>query len=295
MKGVSQRLLITGASGFLGWNACLHARGEWQVFGLVHDHGVAMDDVTMLRGDLTDQDEATSLFRAAKPNAVFHLAAASAPNFCQMHPEITGRINVDAAAHLAGLAADTGIPFVFTSTDLVFDGETAPYRENDPVSPLSIYGEQKVRAEAEILERHPSAVICRMPLMFGEASPASGSFLQSMVRRLQAGDEVQLFTDEFRTPLSVRDAVRGLFLALEKARGEVLHLGGKERISRFDFGMLVVRVLGKWQEKLRECRLLDMPMAAPRPRDVSLDSSKAFALGFQPGAIESELEHILAR
>lgn len=254
-----------------------------------------MDEVTMLRVDLTNQEETTSLFRTVKPDAVFHLAAASGPNFCQLHPETTGRINVDAAVQLAGLAADSGIPFVFTSTDLVFDGEAAPYRENDPVSPVSVYGEQKVRAEAAILVRHPGAVVCRMPLMFGKASPVSESFLQSMVRSLEAGREVLLFTDELRTPLSARDAVQGLFLALGKTRGEVLHLGGRERISRLDFGMLVARVLGQQPEKLRGCRRLDIPMAAPRPRDVSLDSSKAFDLGFQPGQIESELGHILAR
>lgn len=295
MKGAARRLLITGASGFLGWNVCLHAKGEWQVFGVVHDHGVAMDGVTMLSGDLTNQDETTSLFRTVEPNAVFHLAAASGPNFCQLHPETSRRINVDAAVHLAGLAAEKDIPLVFTSTDLVFDGEAAPYRENDPVSPVSVYGEQKVRAEAEVLVRHPGAVICRMPLMFGEASPASESFLQPVARSLEGDREVRLFTDEFRTPLSARNAVQGLFLALGKTRGEVIHLGGRERLSRLGFGMLVAQALGRGQDRLRGCLRLDMPMAAPRPRDVSLDSSKAFALGFEPGKIESELEHVLAR
>jgi dTDP-4-dehydrorhamnose reductase len=293
MERAPKRLLITGASGFLGWNVCLRGRAAWQVFGVFHDHGVAMDGVTILRGDLTNYAEATDLFLRAKPDAVFHLAAASGPNFCQMHPEATRKINVDAAVHLAGMASESGIPFVFTSTDLVFDGEAAPYTEEDPVAPVSVYGEQKARAEAAILGRHPDAVICRMPLMFGKASPASECFLQPMVRALEGGREVRLFTDEYRTPLSARDAARGLFLALEKSGGGVIHLGGRERISRFDFGEVVSRVLGRGRESLTGCRRLDIPMAAARPRDVSLDSSKAFAMGFDPGQLREELKHVL--
>lgn len=295
MCNVPKRLLVTGASGFLGWNVCLHARAAWRVFGVFHKHDIAMDGVAFLRCDVTDHASARDLLRSVKPDAILHLAAASAPNFCQLQPEATKKINVDAAAHLAGLAAEAGIPFVFTSTDLVFDGKAAPYTEDSPVAPVSVYGRQKAMAEAVIRVRHPNAVICRMSLTFGRASPASESFLQPMLRELKAGREVMLFTDELRTPLSARDAARGLLLALENCEGGVVHLGGGERASRFDLGVMVTSILGRWRKNLRSCRRLDIPMAAPRPRDVSLDSSKASAMGFDPGHLQAELEEVLAQ
>jgi dTDP-4-dehydrorhamnose reductase len=69
----------------------------------------------------------------------------------------------------------------------------------------------------------------------------------------------------------------GLFLALEKVKG-IIHLGGKESISRYDFGRLLTEVLQLPEAGLKACRQKDVKMAAPRPIDVSLDSSKAFEI-----------------
>lgn len=294
VKPGRKRLLVTGASGFLGWNICTEGGKEWQVFGVVHSHPVECEGVTILRSDLSDGADVNELFRIAQPDAVFHLAAASRANLCQTRPDLTRKINVDASVHLARLSAERGIPFVFTSSDLVFDGRKPPYAEEDPVSPLSVYGEQKVLAEEGILFHYPEAAVCRMPLMFGNSGPASASFLRSMVEAMEENRELRLFTDELRTPVSARDAVQGLFLALEKVKG-LIHLGGRERISRFDLGLLVAQVLGRENARLTPCLQREFPMAAPRPADVSLDSSRAFSLGFNPGSLRAELKDLFLK
>lgn len=86
--------------------------------------------------------------------------------------------------------------------------------------------------------------------------------------------------------------MRGLLLALEKVSG-IIHLGGAERISRFNFGLLMMDVLGLRKAKLIRCRQKDLDLPAPRVPDVSLDSSKAFALGFIPLSLREELERLL--
>lgn len=285
------KLLITGSSGFLGWNLCQIAKPNWDIFGTYLSNAPTFPGVILLKLDLTNFDEVQAIFADIQPNAVIHTAAQSQPNFCQNNPEESHEINVTAATHLAGLCADAEIPFVFTSTDLVFDGLNAPYRETDPVSPVSIYGEQKVMAELEIADRYPKAAICRMPLMFGEAGPGSKSFLQPMLETLRDGKELSLFTDEFRTPVSATTAAGGLLLALEKVEG-LLHLGGKERISRYDFFQLAVEELQLENVKIKPCLQQDVEMAAPRPPDVSLDSSKAFELGYDPPTLREQLEQL---
>lgn len=285
------KLLVTGASGFLGWNICQIAKKEWEVSGTVFSHNIEISGVNILRVDLTNFKELKKAFRIICPDAVIHTAAKTDPNYCQVHRIESHRINVHTAVSIAGLCDAYSIPCVFTSSDLVFDGLNPPYHEEAPVCPVNFYGEQKVLAEKGMMRRHSMVVICRMALMFGFPGPVAASFIQPMLKAVREGKELRLFTDEFRTPINVSSAVQGVFLALEKVNG-ILHLGGSERISRYDFGMLMMDIFNIHNARLLPCRQKDAVMAAPRPPDVSLDSSKAFALGFKPLPLAEELEKL---
>jgi dTDP-4-dehydrorhamnose reductase len=287
------KLLVTGASGFLGWNLCHHAQANWKVYGTYFNHEVRIAGVTLSQTDLTDFTALDRLFMQVNPDAVIHTAAASKPNFCQANREKSYAINVVVAANIARLCGERNIPCTFTSTDLVFDGKNPLYKEDDPVCPINYYGEQKAIAEQKMREIYPAIALCRMPLMFGVPSPVSPSFLQGMVSNLQAGKEINLFVDEFRTPASATAASQGLLLAVEKQVQGILHLGGKERISRYDFGLLLADILSVSTDLIKPGKQADIAAVAPRSPDTSLDSSKAFALGYQPLSLKEELTNIL--
>lgn len=284
-----KKLLVTGASGFLGWNLCQIAKQEWDIYGISFSHAIEISGITSLKVDLRDFEELKRIFQEIQPDAVIHTAAQSSPNVCQSHPEESHAINVTASCNIAGLCADYYISCAFTSTDLVFNGLNPPYKETDSVSPVNLYGEQKVMAEAGMLERYPMTAVCRMPLMFGVAVAPAQSFMQPFIQTLRERKELSLFTDEFRTPASGTTAAKGLLLALDKVNGHI-HLGGKERMSRYEFGRLLVEVFELPSEGLKGCRQADVKMAASRPPDVSLDSSMAFKLGYAPLSLREELE-----
>ena len=286
-----KKLLITGANGFLGWNICRLAKGRWHLFGTVYSHPVDIPKVTTIKINLTDHSELKRLFQKVRPDAVIHTAAASDPNFCQVNPDVSYGINVMASVNIALLCSDYKIPYLFTSTDLVFDGLNAPYRESDPVCPVNVYGEHKALAEERVLKANPQSTVCRMSLMFGLSGPVAKSFIQPMLLAMQAGRELNLFVNEFRTPLSASSAVGGLFLVLNKVHG-IIHLGGKERISRYDFGKLMQRIFKFENARIRPCKQEEIHMPASRPADVSLDSSKAVALGFRPLSLIEELQNV---
>jgi dTDP-4-dehydrorhamnose reductase len=217
-----------------------------------------------------------------------HAAAMASPNVCQQRPAESRAINVDASLSIAGLCSDLAIPCVFTSSDLVFDGTSPPYDEQRPVSPISIYGEQKAEAERVMLERHDRVTVCRMPLMYGDAALPAQSFLQPLIRAMKIGEELTLFSDEFRTPVSGRAAAQGILLALNSGEKN-LHLGGRESVTRYEIGHKLARALGLPHAKLRPARQRDIPAIAPRPLNVSLDSRKAYALGYNPLLVDEEL------
>lgn len=128
-----------------------------------------------------------------------------------------------------------------------------------------------------------------MPLMFGDPSPVSGSFIQPIISSLLEKRIIKLFSDEFRTPASATSASNGILMLLQKKLYGLFHLGGRERISRFDMGTLIADLLDLNQPLIQKCLQKDFHTLAPRPKDVSLDSSKAYAAGYNPKLLVEEL------
>ncbi|MCP4353896.1 MAG: NAD(P)-dependent oxidoreductase [Desulfobacterales bacterium] len=289
---MKNRLLITGASGFLGWNICKQAASAWKVFGICNTHPVDIGSITSIKLDITKYAELKKLFSEIQPGAVIHTAAVSDPNYCQVNPSETHKINVNASADIAGLCTDFQIPCVFTSTDLIFDGLEAPYSESGRVNPVCVYGEQKAEAEKAMQSRCPEAAICRMPLMFGYTGGANKNFFYKMVQTLLEGKRVRLFSDEYRTPADTESAAKGLLLATEKIKG-IIHMGGPTRISRYEMGKMIARLLKVSESQVEPTLQKDIDMPAPRPPDVSLVSSQAYSIGYNPLDIEPACSNIL--
>lgn len=283
-----KKLLVTGASGFLGWHLSNFASENYDVYGTYYQNSVESDQFKLIKVDITDFKPLRQLFTQIKPDGIIHTAALSKPNFCQTHPSESYTVNVEASVNIARLCAELEIPLAFTSTDLVFDGLNPPYNEKSPVSPICIYGKHKTIAESKMLEIYPQTAICRMPLMFGQATPRANSFLQGFLGILQQGKQLSLFTDEYRNPVSANSACEGLLLSLAKVSGRI-HLGGRERISRYEFGLLMAEIFGFSRELITASKQKDVAMPAPRSPDVSMNSSLAYSLGYNPAPIKQEL------
>ncbi|MBE7380036.1 MAG: NAD(P)-dependent oxidoreductase [Leptolyngbya sp. SIO1E4] len=287
-------LLITGVSGFLGWHACRLLAPEWQVHGTYHQHPIALDQAVMYSLDLTDDDAVQASWDAIKPSAVLHTAAISKVNQCQQDPEGSFLVNVTGAVKLAERCAAAGIPFLFMSTDLVFEGTQAPYTETDRPNPVNHYGQQKAIAEAQILAAYPQGTICRLPLMYGAATPTARCFVQGFLQAIAAGQTLTLFTDEIRTPAEVTDVVQGLRLVLDQGITGIIHLGGPQRLNRYEFGLMMAQAFKLPAAAFQPGLQSSVPLSAPRPQDVSLNSQRAFSLGYAPRPAAAALGAIAA-
>ena len=290
-----QKLLITGASGFLGWNIARyiekHHKDDWQIIGSYQHNPVNLTNVEAIQIDLTNTTALNTVFSQHKPDAVIHAAAASKPAFCEEHPQIAYAINVFSSLKIAALCKKASIPLIFTSTDLVFDGTSAPYKETDPTSAVSVYGKQKVEAEKGILELYSDALICRMPLMFGDAPAHANLFFSFVLNSLKAGKELKLFCDDIRVPVSGQVASQGLLHVLGKASG-LLHMGGDEQVTRYDFGLKIVEAFGFQNADIKPISMDDVDFLAHPSKDVAMDCGKARALGFHPPSLATQLNSL---
>lgn len=283
---MSRKLLLTGASGFLGWQV-VKANPGWDIVGLVHTRQA--QGITNIQTDLTDLTQLRQILETEQPDAILHLAAESDVNKCQQYPDDTARLNVAPCEVLATYAAAQGIPLVYTSTDMVFDGVVAHYVETDRPSPINVYGSQKLAGEERIKALHPKACICRMPLMFGEDGTPSPRFLKPFLNWQPSMGSLTLFDDEYRSIAGGFSAARGLWLAIEQKWAGIYHMGGPQKLSRYDFGQLVNTIYG-FNISIKPGKQSDVQMLAPRPADLELNSTKAFGAGYQPLLVEHEMQ-----
>ncbi|MDZ7372381.1 MAG: SDR family oxidoreductase [candidate division KSB1 bacterium] len=266
----NRRILITGASGFLGGWLVQAAAEHGQVFAVYRRRAFPDAPARWLPCDLSDAAAAAALIRDVAPQVVIHAAAAANLDWCEEHRDQAYRINVCATQAIAQTCAAIGARLVYISSDMVFDGEQGGYAETDPVHPLSFYGWTKVEGERAVREAIANSVIVRTALMFGDPLYGGSSFSVWLEGELEAGKPVRLFMDQFRSPLWVGTAAQAIVeLALSEFVG-TLHLGGTERIDRFSFGSVLAEALGLRRDLLMPVPLRSVPMPAPRPRDLSL-------------------------
>lgn len=276
-------VIVTGATGFLGCHLLKELRSDFEIIALSHSRDFQpLDGVIYQHIDFTEIENFKKLLLHHSPIAVFHLAAIADAHICQHQPELAYFINVLATKQITDLCHDFQVALIYTSTDLIFDGKKGFYSEQDEPFPLSVYGKQKLEAEKQIQQFTTNYCILRLPLMIGEGTTEAPGFMNVFLNNLRTQVPQNLFTDEYRSPLHVQEAAKGLVLALKNKWQGIFHLGGKEKLSRYELGLRICEHFNISNHLLHPVLQKDLKLAAPRPADVSLNSEKAYALGFEP-------------
>lgn len=279
----TEKWLVTGASGQLGGHLLRLLDGDARVarvLALAGRNASPPTQAETARIDLRDQDALIAAVRAFAPHFVVHAGAMTAVGDAFKNPDDALRVNAAATEALADAAAACGARLVFTSTDMVFDGCLAPYSEDSPPSPTSVYGRSKVAAE-RMLARFPRALAVRIPLMYGHpCTPRPTTFVQQLTA-LSANAPLNLFVDEYRTPVWVVDAARALIGLARSGLCDaprrpatgfdgLIHVAGPERLSRLEMIQRAARLLGLPTASIRGVSRLSISASEPRPADLSL-------------------------
>ena len=274
-----QRILVSGVSGFLGRYVALSLKDHHAVLGIYHRHGIALDACQLARLDITDVEAVRQTCRAFRPDVVVHTAALGDVDLCERHPEQAHRVNVQGTEAMAQGAAAVGAKLIYISTDQVYDGRHGHYTEAEAPHPLMVYGWTKLQGEYRAAAICRDAVVLRLALMYGWGTPTRLNFIDWLIQRLQAGQEVPLFVDQYRTPLYVGQAseVIGRLISMP-AIGGMFNLGGAERINRYAFGLKLCEVFDLPKALLKPIEMDSALGLAARPRDCSMNSSKLGSL-----------------
>ncbi len=287
MEKLPKKMLITGASGFLGYTMCSDLRDRYEITGTYASHAFTLPGCSITKLDITDHNAVKETVNDLAPDIIVHAAAVSKPDTCEKHPETAKNINLNGTKYLAEAAHTIGARIAYVSTDMVFDGNQGMYTEADPPNPLNYYGQTKLDAERACLAHCPNSTVVRITLQYGMSNEFSSCFTDWIISNLRQANHINLFIDQYRTPTYVHDTVKGLErAALHAHPGTTFHLAAPDRIDRYTFARHLIAQFGFPEHLLVKKLMDDVPSSAPRPKDVSLDGGlfkKTF--NFQPRGV----------
>ena len=276
------KILLTGASGQLGpyiVRSLLRDQHELTLWSQSWPEPVFGIPVRQI--ELSDFDATGRAFAEVKPDVVIHAAAISNVQQALSDPTRAERVNTYATAALAELAAHHRARMIYLSTDLVFDGERdnsiTGYTERDGTRPLSCYAQTKLMGEGPVMLREQANLVLRLPLMIGPSLNSRIKFFDHLLAALRGSRKITLFDDEWRTPIAPDVVANGIALAAATGIAGLFHLGGPQRMSRYEIGTALARLIDADPATIVAASRLSIESSEPRPRDVSLDSSKWYA------------------
>lgn len=293
-----KKILLLGANGQIGHELRRSLSAQGTIIP-ANRTGLLPEGTPCEVADFDHPEYLPALLERHRPGIVVNAAAFTAVDRAEEYVDAACRANAEAPALLAGYCSEHGIPLIHYSSDYVFDGTgDRPYREEDPASPLGVYGASKRAGEVAILESGAPGVILRTSWVYG----AYGSnFLLTMLRQARASAELRVVSDQRGTPTPahlIADVTAEIVAAHPDTQG-ILHLAAGGETSWHGFAEAILA--GALRRGLipRLPRVLpipssDYPTRASRPAYSRLDTGKLEALlGRTMPAWETGLEAVL--
>lgn len=286
------KFLVTGSAGLVGSQVVKDlAESNNQIYSCYHNSKPEFGTPTQM--DLTNFENMTKVIENIKPDIIIHLAAMTNVDLCEKETDLALKINAKATEIISKQAAKHDSFFVYVSTDYVFDGEKGMKKENDSTNPIDHYGKSKLEGENAVRDLASSWCIARTSTPFG-IHPQKKSFPLFVIENLQAKKEINVITDQYTSPTYVPNLSRMIIEIATRQIVGIMHVGGATRISRYEMAEMIADKLSLDKKLFKPTTINEMNWIAKRPKDSSLDVSKAFAiLNEKPQAIEQSLDYFI--
>jgi dTDP-4-dehydrorhamnose reductase len=268
------KLVVLGASGQVGRELC---RLAWPA-------GYEITGFDRNGIDITERAAVVAAIARERPQIVINAAAYTAVDRAEAERDAAWAGNCQGPANLAAACRDAEIALIHLSTDYVFDGtKPGPYREDDPVNPLGVYGQSKEagdRAVRETLRRH---VILRTAWVY---SAHGHNFVKTMLRLAGEHPVLRVVADQIGSPTSAADiagAIRTVVERLDNGNRSwgTYHFTAGGAVTWHGFAEAIFALAAPWRGPpplVEAITTADYPTPARRPANSVLDCSRIGAV-----------------
>lgn len=264
--GTVKKILITGASGFVGGRVTEYLQGKYELLTPGHK-GM----------DITSEEETEKYISETKPDVILHLAAISNTGYCEEHPDESYLVNVTGVENLAKAAARHNVKFIFFSSDQIYNGnlESGLLSEDIPTEPENHYGRHKKIAEELALSICPDGVALRATWMYDIERPGMkthGNFVINMQKAADSGSPIRLATREYRGITWIDEVVRNIPYTFDLPGG-IYNFGAENLMNTYETGMEYAKLLTDTPE---EIIIADTERFPEHIRNISISMKKAY-------------------
>lgn len=285
------RILVTGRDGQVARSLAERGAGHEMIFA-------GRPEL-----DLADPDSIARTVEAASPDLIVSAAAYTAVDQAQDEPDLAMAINGEGPGLLARAAARIGAPIIHLSTDYVFDGALdRPWREDDPVAPLNVYGATKLAGEQAVAASGAAYAILRTAWVY---SPFGTNFVRTMLRLAETRDELPVVEDQLGCPTSALDIAEAVLAIAttwhaepKRGTGEVYHFAGGGETSWAEFAQAIFAestLRGGPAAEVKGIPAANYPTKARRPANSRLDCGKFTRDFYAPPPWRDSLRAVMAR
>ena len=260
------KLLIIGGSGYVGQYLCKYLNNiignDFEIYSTYNNTNIFNDFSHLFPNVkksfkidfLSNNCEIFNLLKDLKPDFIINTSAMSAVLQCQENPENAFKIN-DPSWWAKESILNGCKRFIHFSTDMVYRGNNAPYKEDDESNPIPsmIYGLSKKKGEENLLNKIPvtilrSALVIGPPSITGKGRGSCLDWIKNSLEKSSPENPVKFFDNEERSPLLVYDMVKVCGEIILKhndiPNSLILNVGGDSDSSRYEIGKSFAERLG---------------------------------------------------
>ncbi|MTI30913.1 SDR family oxidoreductase [Xanthovirga aplysinae] len=287
------KVFLTGANGLLGQKLVQLLASDPQIELIASGRGPSRlpqipYTYKYITVDICKEEEVIKVMDTYSPDAIINTAAMTNVDQCEENRTSCWKNNVEAVKYLIKAAESCGAYFQHVSTDFIFDGTAGPYEETAVAQPVNYYGESKLAAEELVKTSKLSWSIIRTVLVYGLAYDMSRSNIILWVKNsLEKNKEIQVVTDQWRTPTLAEDLAQGCYLALKNQAIGIYHISGKDFLTPYEMAIKTADFFQLDKSLIKKANSSNFKQPALRPPRTGFIIKKAIKeLGYAPHSFD---------
>lgn len=285
-------ILLTGGSGLLAVNWLYSKNNEYIVYLGLNERKIYPDNCQVIPLNFFSEESLMKQIETVGPSVVIHTAGLTSVEKCESNPELAFHINVDLSTMIANVTRRLGVRLVHISTDHLFEGNASMLSEEEPRQAINVYGMTKALAETKVEEINPDALIIRTNF-YAWGTSYRKSFSDHIIESLRNDQCISLFDDVYYTPILAGNLINTAHELLERNASGIYNIVSDDRISKYDFGILIAEEFGLDKSYIQRGSLRNKSNLVKRPFDMSLSNKKVKdLLGRNLGTVKQHVEQL---